>query len=192
MKHNGTLNPPGTSLIPSFCFRLGFFMTLSSSDEEPRDETNPDVQVRSPRWLQDLLQISLRRCQLVGQLVPPVGLAAEIRTVPQEQPAHLLMTSLCSLPKQSQVNVPQTVRDGFLVAPPLVLYLMQRRRAVVIADRWVRSVVQKQSHHIQMTAVRRSMERRGTAGRLRGRTSAVLEEKRAHGDMTAAASVVLK
>lgn len=110
MKRDGTLNPPGTSLIPLFCFRLGFFVTSSSSDEEPRDETNPDVQVRSPRWLQDLLQIWLRRCQLVGQLVPPVRLAAEIRTVPQEQPAHLPMTSLCSLPKQSQINVPQTVR----------------------------------------------------------------------------------
>lgn len=102
------------------------------------------------------------------------------------------MTAFCSLLRQTQVNGSQTAWDGFRILLPLVPYLMQRGRAVVITERRVRSVAQQQSDHIQMAAISRSMERRGPTGRLRRRTRAVLKEKRAHGEVTTATSIVLK
>lgn len=36
-------------------------------------------------------------CQLVGQLLPPIGPAAQVRTLLQEQPTNLHMAAFCSL-----------------------------------------------------------------------------------------------
>lgn len=53
--------------------------------------------VRSRRWLQQLLQTFLWWSQLLGQLEFVVCDAADRRAAPQEEPTHLLVTSLCSL-----------------------------------------------------------------------------------------------
>lgn len=69
---------------------------------------------------------------------------------------------------------------------------MQRRRAVVVAERRVGSVAQQQLHHVLVAAVSRPMQRRGATWRLRGRTRAIPQEERAHGQVTPATRVVLR
>lgn len=79
-----------------------------------------------------------------------------------------------------------------MVALIIVAYLVQRIRTIVITEGGICTTLQKEPNHVRMTAVRCSMERSGPARSLRGRTRAALEEKRAHGEMSATAPVVLR
>lgn len=120
-------------------------------------------------------------------------MAAECRTSLHEQLTHVLVTPFCRLLHKAFTTNTDTVSgpsDRLMLLSRL--YLVQRRRSVVVAERRVGSVLQQESNHVQVTAVSRSMERRGTARSPRRRTGAALKEERAHGEVTAATRIVLE
>lgn len=73
-----------------------------------------------------------------------------------------------------------------------VLYLMQRSGSIIVAESWVSSVLQEQSDNIGVPTVSSTMQWRRPTWSLGGRTSADLQKKGAHAEVTAPAGIVLR